>query len=116
MEQVKDFFEGIGKFLEYFGINVAIMFAGAIGSFVSMGQKKNLGFAGRFTAIVSGGAVAHYLTPLVIGWMDLSEGSKYGFAFLLGFSGLEGVKWLIITLKAKYLKIDEKDEDEISEN
>lgn len=107
MEHIKVIFEEIGKVLEYFGINVAIMFAGAVGSFVSMGQKKNLGFWGRFTSIVSGGAVAHYLTPLVIGWMDLSEGSKYGFAFLLGFSGLEGVKWIIVTLKSKYLKDNE---------
>lgn len=115
MEKIKIFLDAIDDFMALIGINLATMVAGSIGAFVSSGEKK-LGFWGKLTAIVSGGAVAHYLTPLIIDWTPLSEGSKYGFAFLLGFGGLEGVKWIILTIKKKYIKTNDlKDEDSEAE-
>jgi hypothetical protein len=88
--------------LENLGINIALILAGIFGSIVSMGNKKGLSLWERVVAWLSGGAIANYITPIIISTLNISESTKYGFAFLLGFSGLEGVKWLIITFKNKY--------------
>ena len=95
------------KLLENLGINIALIIAGIFGSIVSMGNRKGLTIWERIISWLSGGAIANYLTPVIIGMINISESSKYGFAFLLGFSGLEGVKWLIITFKSKYSKKEE---------
>lgn len=99
----------IQELLETLGINIALIIAGFFGSLVSMGNRKKLSRGERFIAWFSGGAIANYLTPFIVSMVNISEGSQYGFAFLLGFSGLEGVKWLIYTLKNKYSKDKENE-------
>lgn len=94
----------LGKLLETLGINIALIIAGIFGSIVSMGSKKGLTIPERILAWLSGGAIANYVTPVIINLVNINESSKYGFAFLLGFSGLEGVKWLILFIKNKYDK------------
>lgn len=97
------------KLLENLGINIALIIAGIFGSIVSMGNKKGLTIPERIVAWLSGGAIANYVTPVIISMLNISESSMYGFAFLLGFSGLEGVKWLILTFKNKYSKENEEE-------
>ena len=99
----------ITRLLETLGINIALIIAGIFGSIVSLGSKKGLTLPERIVAWLSGGAIANYVTPVIINLININESSKYGFAFLLGFSGLEGVKWLIIAIKNKYSK-DQKEE------
>ena len=74
------------------------------GAFVMMGKKGELTFWQTIVVIISGGAVANYVTPLVFEWINLPESTKYGFAFLLGTGGLESVKWAIFKFKDKYGK------------
>ena len=92
----------IKEILKDLGINLPLILAGTIGGFVKTGAEKELGWQGRLTAVLSGGAIANYLTPFVVGWLDFSESSQYGFAFLLGFLGLKGVEWIILKFQNKY--------------
>lgn len=92
------------QFLEDLGIHIALIIAGIFGSILSIGNKKELTGWQKVLTVVSGGAIANYLTPIVCSWVNIGESTRYGFAFLLGFSGLEGVKWIIIKIKGKYSK------------
>lgn len=94
----------VKEFLDYLGVNIGLIFAGFIGSFVSVGSKTDIGLTGKLVAILSGGAIANYLTPMLLSVIDLNQSAEYGFAFLLGFSGLEGVKWIISAFKRKFEK------------
>ena len=99
--------EKITDFLENVGIHIALIIAGVFGSVLSLGNKQKLSTFQKVTAIISGGAVANYLTPVLSEWIDLNDSSKYGFAFMLGFSGLESVKWILIKIKSKHIDKEE---------
>ena len=101
-----DSFVKIFKELEHFGIHIALIVAGVFGSIVSISHKTNLTKMQRFLAMMSGGIIANYVTPVIFEYININENTKYGFACMLGFSGYEGMKWLIDTLKKKYTKKD----------
>lgn len=90
------------KYLDDYGIHVALILSGMFGAFVMMGKKDELTFWQRFVAIISGGAIANYLTPLVFKFLNLPADIQYGLGFLLGYGGLESVKWLMFKFKEKY--------------
>lgn len=92
------------EFLEELGIHVALIIAGFFGSLLAMGNKKELNGWQKVTALISGGAIANYLTPILFEYIKINQSTQYGFAFLLGFSGLEGVKWIILKIKSKQEK------------
>lgn len=98
------------EILHDYGIDLAIIVAGVMGGFVAMSSKKGVGFWGKVASVVSGGAVANYLTPLIADWLDWSNSSRYGLAFLLGFMGLKAVELIIIKFKDN-LNIDEDDKE-----
>lgn len=101
---MKEFFHTIDSFLEYVGVNLPLIVAGIFGSVVTIGNKEELTGVQKVLTILSGGAIANYLTPMLCDLINVSENTQFGFAFLLGFSGLEGVKWIIIQLKSRYGK------------
>ncbi len=101
MEEIKHFFEGLS-------INISLLIAGFFGSFVS-GSEKEMSFRERLVAYLSGGFIANYLSPVLSEMLGLSDSTKYGFAFALGFSGVAGVKWLITLAKKKLHKKIEND-------
>jgi hypothetical protein len=92
----------IKDLLDEVGVNLALIIAGLVGSFVSVGNKKDVGYLGKFISIISGGAIANYMTPLLINVLGLNQNWEYGFAFVLGFMGLEGVRWIIVLVKDKF--------------
>ena len=94
--------EKVLTLLENLGIHIALIIAGIFGSILSLGNKKELTGWQKILTLVSGGAIANYLTPVISHWVNINESTKYGFAFLLGFSGLEGVKWIILKLKTRH--------------
>ncbi len=98
METLERFF----NFLEEIGIHIALIISGTFGALLSMGNKKELNWWQKILTILSGGSIANYLTPVVASWVNIGDSTRYGFGFLLGFSGLEGVKWIILKLKDKY--------------
>lgn len=91
-------------FLDDIGVSIALIIAGVFGGILSLSNKKELNGWEKTLVIVSGGAIANYLTPLIFSYIDINENTKYGFAFLLGYSGLEGVKWIILKLKLTHKK------------
>lgn len=93
---------GIERALDDLGISLPLIVAGVMGGFVKTGNEKRLTLKARIFSILSGGAIANYLTPLVLDWARISEASKYGFAFILGFSGLKGVEFIILKIQKRY--------------
>lgn len=100
METIVDLF----KTLDDVGVHLALIIAGMFGAFVMMGKKSELTFWQKFVAVVSGGGIANYLTPLVFELFNLPSDIQYGMGFLLGYGGLESVKWAMFKLKDKYGK------------
>lgn len=100
MESITDAF----KYLDDFGIHLALVVAGMFGAFVMMGKKEELNFWQKLVSILSGGGVANYITPLVFDVVNLPQDIQFGVAFILGYFGLESVKYILHKLKDKYLE------------
>ena len=90
------------KYLDDFGIHLALVIAGMFGAFVMMGKKEELNFWHKLVSVISGGGVANYLTPLVFDLVNLPQDIQYGVGFILGYFGLESVKFILHKLKDKY--------------
>jgi len=86
-------------FLENIGIKLIVFVAGLAGGIASLTKKSNLDWWERLLAVLTGGFTANYLTPLAAEWINLSENTHYGMAFLLGYGGLTSVEMLWNRLK-----------------
>lgn len=83
-------------FLQEIGIEVIVFIAGLAGGITSLTTKpKNMTRSQQFLSVLAGGFTANYLTPLTGHWLNLSDNSLYGVAFLLGYSGLKAVELLM---------------------
>lgn len=77
------------------GFEISLIVAGLAGAFVSVSKDKQMTFIEKTVAIISGGLIANYVTPVAIDWVQMGENTKYGVAFLMGYTGLKGVEYLI---------------------
>lgn len=82
------------QLLEQMGIKTILFIAGIAGGITSLKKKSDLSWWERFLAVLSGGFTANYLTPLAAEWINLSQNTHYGLAFLLGYGGLASVELL----------------------
>lgn len=83
-------------FLQEIGIEVIVFIAGLAGGITSLTTKpKNMTRSQQFLSVLAGGFTANYLTPLTGHWLNLSDNTLYGVAFLLGYSGLKAVELLM---------------------
>lgn len=98
--------KNINEFLQNIGFEVAAFIGGIAGAFVSTSKKKK-SFLERLTAVLSGGLIANYLTPVFIAVLPLGEGGDYGMAFILGFMGMSSVEFVIDYLQGKFDKSEE---------
>jgi uncharacterized membrane protein len=80
--------------LKSFGLDVILFTAGLAGGIAFLTKSDKLTRFQKFTTVLSGGFTANYLTPLVASWLNLSESTLYGLAFLLGYGGLKSVETL----------------------
>lgn len=80
------------------GLEIALFIAGLFGAVSNINNQK-LKFWQKILAFITGGAIANYLTPLVFVYINLNENTKYGIAFLLGYSGMESVKFILLKFK-----------------
>lgn len=96
-EDTKHFLKGLGIGFEY-------VLAGLFGALASVSKDKQMTFLEKFISIIVGGAVANYLTPLLVDWMKAGENTQYGIAFILGYTGLKSVEWIIDKFKSKLEK------------
>lgn len=85
-------------FLKDAGFELALFVAGLFGAISNVNNQK-LKFWQKILAFIAGGAIANYLTPLVFIYINLNESTKYGIAFLLGYSGMESVKLILLKFK-----------------
>lgn len=84
------------SFFESIGIEVIIFFAGLAGGVTSLTTKpKDMTRKQQLITVFAGGFAANYLTPLVAEWLNLSDKSLYGIAFLLGYSGMKSIEFAI---------------------
>ena len=84
----------MNELLDSLGVKTPIIIAGLAGGITSLYKKSKLKWWERFIAVLSGGLTANYLTPLAAEWINLTENTHYGLAFLLGYGGLASVEML----------------------
>lgn len=87
----RDFLE----FLKDMGIETALMISGFAGGVASVSRNKQLSFWQKSITIASGGLIANYLTPLVFDFLKLSNSTRYGIGFLVGYTGLVLVELMV---------------------
>ena len=92
----------IEAMLDY-GFSVVFFIAGVFGALASLVRQRQLSFTERMVTILSGGATAAYITPMLIEMVSLSEGSSYGMAFVIGFAGLKMVEWIIAAIRDRLI-------------
>lgn len=90
-----------GEFLEGIGIHIGLIMAGLFGAFLSVSVNNKLNTWQKVIVVVSGAATANYLTPLILHYILLGENTQFGLAFLVGFSGLKFVEWMIVRVMRK---------------
>jgi len=88
--------------LKDFGFDVILFFAGIAGGIAFLPRSSNKSKLEKFTTVVSGGFTANYLTPVVAEWLNMSDKTLYGLAFLLGYGGLKFVEVLYAYLADKF--------------
>lgn len=97
--------------LQKLGLHIALIIAGIFGGVLSIGNRNGkLNVWQTVFVLGSGGATANYLTPVLAELVSINESTKYGFAFLLGFTGLEGVKFVVLKVKERYSKPQTKEQ------
>lgn len=94
----------IVEFLESMGISIWLAIAGFFGVFLSIKDKEGLSRRDKVFSFVAGMLIANYITPLLLDILSINIGARYGIGFLLGYSGLEGIRLLISHFKRKIKK------------
>jgi hypothetical protein len=106
MEAIDQFLKWIGKGLDDIGVSFGLVIAGFFGTLLSLEDREGLTMWEKVTVFLSGGAISNYMTPMFVNWFGLNDSIKYGAAFMLGFSGLKGMKLIILYVKKKFFKKD----------
>ena len=81
-----------------------MLFAGLAGALASITKEKELTRTQRFITVIVGGFLSAYLTPMVSLAINMPDQAKYGVGFVIGYSGLRSVEWII----NKYFKKENK--------
>ena len=113
---------GLGEVL---GLKAGILVAGFVGAIASLAYMRDLTPLRALFAIIVGTGCAAYVTPLVMGWLNLQDGAtgENAAAFIVGVVGMnlvgafykggEQLRARGITLKpGPGLQVSDKDEDE----
>jgi len=87
--------------LKALGIETPFFIAGVSGGIALLSKKTGLSAIQKFVIILSGGASANYLTPLVVDLLGLSDKTVYGIAFLIGYSGMKLVETLTKSIERR---------------
>lgn len=97
MERIKEF----ADYLADYGFAIALFLAGVFGALVSLPKHKHLTFWQSCLTIFSGGFIATYITPIIINVDKVSSSTQCGMAFILGYSGLKSIEWIISAVKER---------------
>ena len=74
----------LDELLKVLGINVAALFTGAIGAFISLKATVELGVLGRFTSFAGGAFAAGILAEPAIDYFALKSSYLAAFGFVIG--------------------------------
>jgi len=78
--------DGLGELL---GLKMATLVAGLVGSIASLAYMRDLTPGKAGLAVIVGTGCAAYVTPLVMGWMNLTGSSgENAAAFIVGVVGM----------------------------
>lgn len=92
MDFIKELLLGLKHNFEDIGIEIAFLFAGLSGGVLSLGYSENMTFKKAILQIITGGACASYLTPILIqilpNWIPISATVGNGLAFIIGLIGM----------------------------
>lgn len=88
------------RFLHEMGIEFGLLLAGLSGGIVALRKDEKLNIYEKSLTVISGGISAIYITPLLLDYLSnvLTEQSKYGLAFFVGYVGLKGLEIIIIKI------------------
>ena len=95
--------------LKVLGFEVGIFIAGLAGAWVSSNKVKLRPFE-RVTAVLSGGFIANYLTPVLIEIIGFSDSAHYGTGFIIGYIGMRSVEYVIDFIHRKFDIKDERND------
>jgi hypothetical protein len=98
-------------FFLQFGLEMKLLFAGFAGALASITKEKELSWFQRFVTVLVGGFVSTYMTPIVSKTINVGDEMKYGVGFILGYTGLRTVEWVM----NKYFKKKTEDSEEVNE-
>lgn len=83
-------------FLKSIGIEIPAFIAGASGVVATLDYKNmKMTWTQKFIKVLSGGAAANYLTPLVENWLNSEPKIMYGVSFLIGCGGMKLVEFIM---------------------
>lgn len=91
------------EFLNEIGINLSIIIGGVIGG--AIGRKKDKPIAQQMGTVFVAAIAANYIAPVVIEIFNLSENTLAGMGFLIGYTGMSMLDYLLDSFKKK---IDKK--------
>lgn len=98
-------------FFLQFGLDMKLLFAGFAGALASLTKERELSWFERFVTVLVGGFVSAYMTPWVGKMINMGDEMKYGVGFILGYTGLRTVEWII----SKYFKKQPEDSEDKGE-
>jgi len=90
--------------LKHIGIEPAIFISGMSGAISLLTKNSKMTKYEKFLTLLSGGLSANYLAPLVAKLLNVDPSYQFGFAFIIGYTGLKGVELIITGIYHKYKK------------
>lgn len=83
------------------GIDLALMLAGLFGGVAFLSKPNEMNRAQKMLVLVSGLSSANYLTPIFLWITHLPDNFGYGMGFIVGYTGLKSVEFLITKYKLR---------------
>ena len=90
------------SWIEGQSVSIWLLLAGFFGSLLSLKDKKGLSNRDKVFSVMSGMAIALFVTALLFEYLNINKGAIGGGGFLLGYAGLESMKWAILQIKKKF--------------
>ena len=109
-KKLVDYIQEIQDIIIFIGIKFSFFLAGFFGALTHFSENKKLSWIKKIIILISGGLIANYITPIIIYFFNLDDKLVLGVAFIVGHTGLKGVKFLLDYSKSKLKNYERKDQ------